>query len=183
MKSSKTSIAANIIAVVGVLSVLLFGGFLAISNTDLERRLEAANDNSQKLYQQLLAAGIPPAAPATSTATSIVGDTGPRGFPGKDGVDGLNGALGGTGNAGSNGKDGVGIQGLTGIPGTSITGPEGIAGAAGAVGSPGKDGTTGVAGRGVVSISCVRETNLTTAFRFVFTDLTTQDIPAVCIAI
>ena len=132
MKNSKTSTAANIIAVIGVVSVLLFGGFLALSNNNLEHRLEAANDNSQKLYQQLITAGIPPVAPATNgNPSSIVGDTGPRGF---------------TGSTGAPGQDGVGTTGAPGAPGQDGVGTAGATGTPGAPGAPGKDGTNGTNG-------------------------------------
>ena len=189
MKSPRTAVAANIIAVVGVLAVLLFGAFLTISNTNLERRLEVANENSQKLYQQLITAGLSPVAPATNGLPSTTGDPGPRGLPGRDGIDGVNGFNGATGQAG------IGVQGLTGAPGTSITGLEGIAGTAGAAGAIGPTGLTGITGatgptgaaglpgKGVASVSCVLETNLTTALRFVFSDFTIQDVPAPCTVI
>ena len=134
MKNSRAAVAANIIAVVGVVAVLLFGGFLALSNNNLERRLEVANDNSKKLYEQLITAGIAPVAPSTPAkdGTSIVGDTGPRGVPGRDGFDGINGATGApgtTGAVGAAGQDGIGTSGATGTAGV-----------------PGKDGTNGTNG-------------------------------------
>lgn len=138
MKSSKPAIVANVIAVIGILAVLLFGGFLALSNTNLEHRLELSNDNSKKLYEQLIAAGIAPATPAipATNGTSLVGDTGPRGVPGRDGFDGVNGATGapGTaGTAGAAGQDGIGTAGATGTPGAP--GKDGINGTNGAPGS------------------------------------------------
>lgn len=136
MTSSRTWVAANIIAVVGVVAVLFFGGFLAISNINLEHRLEAAQDNSQKLYKQLLSEGIRPTVPAVpKDTTSTTGITGPRGFPGTDGTDGADGTAGTPG--------AIGAMGSTGAAGTSGIG---VSGKDGAPGAPGKDGTNGVDG-------------------------------------
>lgn len=130
--TSKTAVAANTIAVIGVVAVLFFGGFLAVSNINLEHRLEASQDNSQKLYKQLMSEGIRPTVPAipknapgVAGATGDTGDTGPRGYPGLDGTNGVDGA------------PGVGTSGATGIPGAP---------GVGAPGAPGKDGTNGTNG-------------------------------------
>ena len=45
---------ANIIAAIGFVAILFFGGFLALSNINLESRLSTAQDNFDTTYQRLL---------------------------------------------------------------------------------------------------------------------------------
>lgn len=130
---SRTALIANVVAVVGVIGVLLFGGFLAFQVVQLHGDLSRSQENGQKLYQQLLDEGITPRAQKPSDvvkgdtgAAGPVGEIGPRGFTGLPGLSGLDGT---DGKAGTNGKDGA-----------SITGPAGPAGQAGA---DGKDGSNG----------------------------------------
>lgn len=102
---------------------------------------------------------------------------------GDSGAPGQNGSPGASGTPGANGNDGT--SGANGTDGTSgangESGPAGPAGPAGADGAPGATGANGADGRGVASVSCVQTDLLTTAFRFVYTDGTTQDVNAACI--
>ena len=72
----------------------------------------------------------------------------------------------------------TGATGAQGIPGpagqTGATGPAGPAGPAGAT------GPTGAAGTSVTGVSCVAEKDGTTAFRFTFSDGTTNDVAGPC---
>lgn len=78
---------------------------------------------------------------------------------------------------GSNGSDGsTGAPGAPGANGDSIVGPQGPAGTNGLDGT---NGTNGTDGRGITSVTCVMN-DLVTAFRFTYTDGTTQDVPAAC---
>lgn len=52
---------------------------------------------------------------------------------------------------------------------------------AGADGQPGAPGANGSDGRGISTISCVLNDDLSTAFRFTFTDGTTTDVPGACL--
>lgn len=142
-------------------------------NKTIENRtneLVSANENAQDLYDQLIKLGQSPDGSRPTTVPGPQGDSGLNGRDGKDGTDGLNG------------KDGApGTNGLDGKPGTDGTpGENGTNGINGTDGAPGKDGTNGKDGRGVASVECVASTT-GTAFRFTFTDGTTQDIPAPCI--
>mgnify|MGYP001463548673 CR=1 FL=1 len=93
------------------------------------------------------------------------GEPGKEGSPGASGTPGTAGANGVNGTDGANGNDGA----------------QGPAGPPGADGAPGTPGTPGSDGRGISSVSCVLVDTLQTAFRFVFTDGSTQDVPASCI--
>jgi len=119
----------------------------------------------------------------TENAGLCEGDRGKSGPPGKAGATGAPGATGDRGadstipgppgSSGSPGADSS-VPGPSGAQGPQ--GPAGPAGADGKDGAAGTPGTNGTDGRGVTSISCVEGP----AFRFAFTDGTTQDIPGAC---
>lgn len=119
----------------------------------------------------------------TENAGSCVGDRGPAGKAGKAGASGADGQdstiPGPVGAAGADGADSTvpGPTGAVGAPGAAgPVGPTGAAGSNGADGADGKDGKNGADGRGVSSVECVTGP----AFRFTFTDGTTQDVPGAC---
>lgn len=139
--------------------------------------LIASQDNAQSLYDQILSLGqnpngedpkVGPAGPSGDR-----GDTGPRGSQGVAGTPGAQGVPGETGPQGETGA--TGSQGVQGVPGPP--GPQGEPGVAGPA------GPQGAAGRGVTSVECVTVDPLTlsTAFRFTFSDGTTQDVAGACI--
>ncbi|QLF82714.1 lysin B [Microbacterium phage SBlackberry] len=153
---------------------------------DQDDQIAELTDTAQNLYDQLLELGATPeeARPA-DPVPGPVGPTGEQGIPGQKGEPGEDGAPGAPGVPGQDGEDGA--PGAKGDPGESVTGPSGPAGPAGPPGADGAPGATGPAGpagadgRGVVSVECVVTPELATAFRFTFTDTTTQDILGSCI--
>lgn len=77
-----------------------------------------------------------------------------------------------SGQAGASGQNGT--NGADGAPGAE--GPSGPAG------PQGDQGPAGADGRGITAVTCVLEDDLfTTAFRFTYTDGTSQDVAASCI--
>lgn len=128
---SRTELAANLVAGAGIIAVLVFGGFLAVSNQQLHTDLNASQANAQKLYQQLLSEGIAPEAQKPSDV--VKGEPGAAGPEGAVGARGFTGPEGSTGPAGRNGKDGA-------------PGKDGATGPAGPSGADGKDGKDGSAG-------------------------------------
>lgn len=139
-------------------------------------------DLYEKQDAQLKANGIKPTTPSPAQiaqqgapgatgdkgSTGATGDTGAQGYPGPEGIQGppgIDGQTGVTGAAGANGAE------------STTPGPQGPSGANGANGLNGTDGRDG---RGISTVECILEPDLTTAFRFTFTDTTTQDVPASC---
>ncbi|QJD50006.1 minor tail protein [Microbacterium phage Rasovi] len=159
---------------------------------DQDDRIAELTDTAQNLYDQIVASGDTPEEARPSDPLP-----GPRGEPGQQGIPGQQGTKGDPGDEGAPGVPGApGAPGAKGDPGETVTGPSGPAGPAGSPGADGAPGATGPAGpegpmgpagpagadgRGVVSVECVFTPELATAFRFTFTDSTTQDILGSCI--
>lgn len=155
-------------------AVLGFGFYLAVANT-------AAREDRSNLILQL----DENSSTSTPGPTGPTGPTGPQGVPGEDGpaptaaevlaaVQTYCASVGGCrGTDGTNGTNG--INGLPGIPGESIVGP------AGPQGDPGTPGAPGAAGVSVTGVSCVVREDLSTAFRFSFSDGQTVDVAGACL--
>lgn len=159
-----------------------------------------------KLFGESKKAGVNPTtpAPADLPTTPEVGAKGATGASGRDGVSIVSAECTGSGleiffSDGSQSDAGtcVGPAGKSGSPGPSgapgvnganstVAGPQGSPGPAGAPGqdgAPGKDGApgpAGPAGNGLSSVTCVAEADASTAFRFTYTDGTTQDVAGAC---
>lgn len=178
------------------IAVVIFGGYLAVANTALRDELGESADRlaesqaeAAALYEQLLSAGEDPVVEPSEPGAP--GAIGPQGVPGIQGAPGADGrpptaeevlaavnaycvSVGGC--KGADGKDGA--PGADGAPGESIVGPQGPAGPAGQDGAPGAPGAAGVS---VTGVSCVLRDDLSTAFRFTFSDATTVDVPGACL--
>lgn len=176
------------------IAVVIFGGYLAVANTALRDELGESADRlaesqaeAAALYGQLLAAGERPVVePSEPGAIGPQGVPGIQGLPGADGrtptaeevlaavqayCASVNGCRGADGAPGANGTNGT--PGADGAPGSP--GPQGPAGQDGA------PGATGAAGVSVTGVSCVLRDDLSTAFRFTFSDATTVDVPGACL--
>lgn len=181
-------------------AVLGFGFYLATANADaredrtnLITQLDEERAKVDALYEQLRSVGEDPVVgPGTSSPSTPgpSGPTGPQGVPGDDGpapsaadvvaavnaycasVGGCRGADGAPGPAGADGEDGA--PGANGQPGESVVGPPGPAGPQGEQGMPGMNGI------GVTGVSCVLLDDLSTAFRFTFSDVSFVDVPGAC---
>ena len=181
-------------------AVLAFGLYLAAANAgqrseraDLIAQLDEERAKVDALYEQLRSVGEDPVVEpgddaAPTPADGAPGPTGPQGVPGDDGappsaadvlvavsaycasVGGCRGADGTNGQPGTNGEPGA--------PGESIVGPQGPAGPAGPEGAPGTPGANGVS---VTGVSCVIRDDLSTAFRFAFSDGSTADVAGACL--
>lgn len=184
-----------------VLAVLALGAYLAVANAgaraerfelleqiDAERQLvDAERAKVDALYEQLQDLGedpiVTPSDPSPAP-TGPSGPTGPQGIAGRtpsmgdvlDAVDAYCVSIGGC--VGADGEDGAsgtnGGDGAPGAPGESITGP------AGPQGPAGTNGTDGAPGVSVTGVSCVLLDDLSTAFRFTFSDATAVDVPGAC---
>lgn len=182
-----------------VVAVVVFGGYLGFANAALRDELGESADRlaesqaeAAALYEQLLAVGEDPVVEPSEPGAR--GEIGPQGVPGIQGVPGDDGrpptaeevlaavnaycaSVGGC--KGADGTDGApGAPGADGAPGESIVGPQGPAGPAGQDGAPGAPGAAGVS---VTGVSCVLRDDLSTAFRFTFSDATTADVPGACL--
>lgn len=139
-------------------------------------RIADLTTTAQELYDQLLAAGETPEEARPEDAEPLTGPAGRQGDPG---------IKGDKGDPGEDGEDGLpGAPGGKGEPGETVVGPKGDPGQDGqdgATGAPGATGAQGEPGRGVASVECVQVDPLVTAFRFTFTDNTTQDVLGSCI--
>lgn len=187
-------------------TALGFGVYLAFANasaredrTNLITQLDEERAKVDALYEQLRSVGEDPVVgPGTSSPSTPgpSGPTGPQGVPGDDGrpgpppsaadvlaavnaycasVGGCRGADGAPGPAGADGADGANGQ-----PGESIVGPPGPAGPPGPVGPQGEQGMPGMNGVSVTGVSCVLQDDLSTAFRFTFSDASFVDVPGPC---
>lgn len=182
-------------------AVLGFGFYLAYANAgartervELIQQLDEERAKVDALYEQLRDLGEDPIvdkSDPTPGATGPSGPTGEQGIPGQDGrtptaaevlaavnaycatVNGCRGADGTNGTPGTNGTNGQ--PGTPGTNGESIVGPAGPAGADGAPGSPGADGVS------VTGVSCVIRDDLSTAFRFTFSNGATADVTGACL--
>ncbi len=177
-----------------VVAVIVFGGYLAVANTALRDELGQSADRlaesqaeAAALYEQLLAAGEDPVVEPSEPGAP--GAIGPQGAPGIQGVPGADGraptaeevlaavnaycvSVGGC-------KGADGTNGTNGAPGTD--GADGSPGPQGPAGQDGEPGAPGAAGVGVTGVSCVLRDDLSTAFRFTFSDATTVDVPGACL--
>ena len=187
-------------------AVLGFGVYLMFVNasahedrTNLITQLDEERAKVDALYEQLQSLGEDPVVePGTSSPSSPgpSGPTGPQGVPGDDGpapsaadvlaavnaycasVGGCRGTDGAPGPAGADGEDGT--PGANGQPGESVVGPQGPIGPPGTAGPQGEQGMPGMNGIGVTGVSCVLLDNLSTAFRFTFSDVSFVDVPGAC---
>lgn len=177
-----------------VVAVIVFGGYLAVANTALRDELAESADRlaesqaeAAALYEQLLAAGedpvVEPSEPGAPGAIGPQGVPGIQGVPGRDGstptaaevLEAVNAYCASVG----------GCKGAAGTPGTNGTdGTAGVPGAPGADGAPGPagpQGEPGMNGVSILSVSCVLLDDLSTAFRFTFTDGEVTDVPGPCL--
>lgn len=176
-------------------AVLGFGFYLATANADaredrtnLITQLDEERAKVDALYEQLRSVGEDPVVePGTSSPSSPgpSGPTGPQGVPGDDGpapsaadvlaaVNAYCASVGGC--RGADGKDGK--PGANGQPGESAVGPQGPAGPPGPAGA---DGIPGMNGVSVTGVSCVLRDDLSTSFRFTFSDVSFVDVPGACL--
>lgn len=173
-------------------AVLGFGFYLAAANAgarteriELIQQLDEERAKVDALYEQLRDLGEDPIvdkSDPTPGATGPSGPTGEQGIPGQDGrtptaaevlaavnayCATVNGCVGPAGTNGTNGTNGQ--PGTPGANGESIVGPAGPAGASGA------DGVS------VTGVSCVIRDDLSTAFRFTFSNGSTADVTGACL--
>jgi len=158
---------------------------------ELIEQLDEERAKVDALYEQLRSLGEDPVVEPGKETPAIEGPqgpTGPQGVPGNDGappsaaevlsaVNAYCASIGGcVGPAGAQGTPGA--NGLPGAPGESVVGPQGPAGPAGPQGEQGIPGMNGVS---VTGVSCVLRDDLSTAFRFTFSDVSFVDVPGACI--
>lgn len=159
---------------------------------DLIAQLDEQSSKVDALFEQLQALGEDPVVepdeekPKSEPGLGPVGPTGPQGVPGRtpSSAEVLAAVLtycathgecaGPQGPIGMTGADGETIVGPQGPAGETVVGPVGPQGPAGETGTPGADGVS------VVSIECVVADDLSTAFRFTFSDATTTDVGGTC---
>ena len=178
-------------------AVLGFGFYLAATNSqaradraELIAQLDEERAKVDALYEQLRSVGEDPVVePGTDARPTpqdgAPGPTGPQGVPGDDGpppsaadvrvaVNAYCASVGGCkGVPGTNGTNGTNGQ-----PGESVVGPQGPAGPPGPAGA---DGLPGMNGISVTGVSCVLRDDLSTAFRFTFSDVSFVDVPGACL--
>lgn len=176
-------------------AVLGFGFYLAAANAgnraervELIEQLDQERAKVDALYEQLRALGEDPVVDPGKSSPSIEGPqgpTGPQGIPGDDGAPPSAADVLAAVNAycasigGCRGADGApGTNGTNGQPGESVVGPQGPAGPAGPQGDEGIPGANGVS---VTGVSCVLRDDLSTAFRFTFSDQEVVDVPGPCV--
>ena len=180
-------------------AVLGFGFYLAAANAgartdraDLIAQLDEAQDRLDEerakvdaLIEQVQAAGEEPVVDATDARPGEPGERGPAGEPGRAptseevlvAVNAYCASIGGCRGAdGTNGTNGQ--PGTPGAPGETIVGPQGPAGPAGPQGEQGIPGMNGIS---VTGVSCVLRDDLSTAFRFTFSDVSFVDVPGACL--
>lgn len=180
-----------------VVSTLGFGAYLAAANAgarteriELIAQLDEERAKVDALYEQLRSIGEDPVVEpgkgdSTPAEPGATGPTGPQGVPGRDGsapsaaevLDAIAAYC-----AANNGCRGVpGLDGKNGTNGESIVGPAGQDGKDGANGTNGLDGVNGMNGVSVMSVSCVLADDLSTAFRFTFSDGAFSDVAGPCL--
>lgn len=110
--------------------------------SDLTDKLVGAQENAQKLYNQIISLGE---APQGAPPSVVTGPTGDQGLPGLNGVNGKDGKDGAPGAPGTDGLDGKnGVDGANGTNGTNgLDGKNGSDGAPGATGATGPQGPPG----------------------------------------
>ena len=157
-----------------------------------ESRALLAEERSKvdALIEQVEAAGETPVVqPSDPDADPTPGPQGERGEPGEPGRDptalevleAVNAYCASVG--GCRGADGQsGAPGTNGQPGTGGTdGSAGPPGPAGPAGPQGERGIPGMNGVSILSVSCVMRDDLSTAFRFTFTDGEAADVAGPCL--
>lgn len=174
-------------------AVLGFGFYLAAANAgqraeraELITQLDEERAKVDALYEQLRSVGedpvVEPGSDSPSSQPGATGPTGPQGVPGDDGpppsaadvLTAVNAYCASIG--GCKGADGTnGTNGTNGQPGESVVGPQGPAGPAG---TNGLDGMNGIS---VTGVSCVVLDDLSTAFRFTFSDGEAVDVRGACL--
>ena len=173
-------------------AVVGFGIYLAAANasaredrTNLITQLDEERAKVDALYEQLRSVGEDPVVgPGTSSPSmpGPPGPPGPQGVPGDDGpapsaadvLAAVNAYCASVG--GCKGADGApGTNGANGQPGETVVGP------AGPQGPAGTDGVNGAPGVSVTGVSCVLRDDLSTAFRFTFSDASSVDVPGACL--
>lgn len=176
-------------------AVIAGGAYLALANAgvraeriELIQQLDEERAKVDALYEQLRDLGEDPIVDKSDPTPGTPGPSGPtgeQGIPGQDGrtptaaevlaavnaycatVNGCRGADGTNGTPGTNGTNGA--------PGESIVGPAGPAGPQGEQGIPGANGVS------VTGVSCVLLDDLSTAFRFTFSDQEAIDVRGPCL--
>lgn len=148
-----------------------------------ESRALLAEERSKvdALIEQVEASGETPVVqPSDPDADPIPGPQGERGEPGEPGraptalevLEAVNAYCASVG----------GCRGADGQPGTDGTdGAAGPPGPAGPAGPQGEQGIPGMNGVSVLSVSCVMRDDLSTAFRFTFTDGEVTDVAGPCL--
>ena len=176
-------------------SVLGFGFYLAAANAgaraervELIEQLDQERAKVDALYGQIRSLGEDPVVEPGKTPETIPGPegpTGPQGVPGDGGrpptagevlaaVNAYCASIGGcVGPAGA-----PGAPGANGQPGESVVGPQGPAGPAGPQGAEGVPGANGIS---VTGVSCMLRDDLSSAFRFTFSDQEVVDVPGPCV--
>lgn len=157
-----------------------------------EAHAQLAEERSKvdALIEQVEAAGETPVVqPSDPDADPIPGPQGERGEPGEPGraptalevLEAVNAYCASVG--GCRGADGQpGAPGTNGQPGTDGTdGSAGPPGPAGPAGPQGEQGIPGMNGVSILSVSCVMRDDLSTAFRFTFTDGEVTDVAGPCL--
>lgn len=182
-------------------AVLGFGFYLAAANaqsrterSDLLSQLDEERSKVDALYEQLRALGEDPVVDpgAGESKPGAQGPVGPQGVPGDDGrppssgevlaaVQAYCASIGGcVGPQGSPGNPGA--TGPIGSPGVNGTdGAQGEPGPAGPQGPQGEPGVPGMNGLSVIDVTCVAPDDLSTAFRFTFSDGTWVDVAGPCV--
>ncbi len=171
-------------------AVLAFGFYLAAANAgaraerlELIQQLDEERAKVDALFEQLQALGedpvVEPGEPSPGSPGPS-GPTGPQGVPGEDGRTPTAAEVLAAVNAYCASVGGCrGADGTPGSPGTN--GTDGASGPAGSAGPPGANGTNGADGVSVTGVSCVLRDDLSTAFRFTFSNATTVDVPGSCL--
>lgn len=184
------------IGIMLIVATLGFGAYLAAANAgarterqDLIAQLDEERSKVDALYEQLRSVGedpvVEPGKESGNTTPGPSGPTGPQGVPGDDGrtptADEVLAAI--TAYCASvNGCRGA--AGADGTDGESVVGPAGPAGPQGEPGTNGTNGTNGLDGMNgisVTSVECVLLDDLSTAFRFYFSDGEARDVRGACL--
>lgn len=152
-------------------AVLGFGLYLAAANADAraERiellvQLDEERAKVGALYEQLRSVGEDPVVDRSDAESThgATGPTGPQGVPGSDG------------------RPPTAAEVLEAVNAYCAS-VNGCRGADGTNGSPGTNGTDGANGVSVTGVSCVLRDDLSTAFRFTFSDVSFVDVPGACL--
>lgn len=145
--------AARTVGVLVALIILLFMGYLMLSNSSLrdtnavtqQANIELSEKN-EALYDQIIESGQKPVTDPNPDLDLVRGATGPSGERGPRGFDGLDGEDGQEGAKGDKGDPGNSVKGDKGDPGESIKGDPGQQGSKGDPGATGPAGPQGPEG-------------------------------------